>query len=606
MTSGGGQGMTAPSKGAPARRHGDAGDKGAPRRRAKPSKPNLPADLAKPASPTSQVFPSQAFPSTPSIRSSMDAFEVGSNCSSEKTLTTERQQLRPTRGDAESARKRNLATQEQQEAEKNMREFLKVVKPEWSMITSNGKSNVHRVMMKLKDIGVTDISELMRRVRANTLNMHLSDAEYLTFGEETLQALRSVGNCVRALEHLKEPHYRQMGCFAPVPVLLTKSYVQQWGQKPSSASSGSRPAKTGRRPASSSSSGGARTCTVGGAWRLSDELDDQDDGRPHTANGPSHRRRAEGDRQEGHPGGAFLHVGTGRGGAATSSMRRSSSAPQRSRNASEAAAPSRDRPRLRYAKSTTATANIAWAASRCARSSPGNRPRSATNALANTAPADSSRYPVANLREGNCGSRSGSASASANDDDALDSEAALVEVGTPQTEMEAERFQQQLATSLRAYPRVAYWRPVATEPEILAEAGVTGAWEELPGETLIVARAADQVLKEKQALEEKEFMLLQMRREGQHSATRKVIASNVRCRLREAAASDRKKEADVHLRSARIRKNLAEMKSRRKELRDVRRKAEAALLDAPPPPKEDRYDGLRSRFAGSRCERVAE
>merc|ERR1740129_927306 len=108
-------------------------------------------------------------------------------------------------------------------------------------------------MLKLKDIGVTDVSELIHRVRSNTLNMDLSEAGHTRFGEDTIEALRSEGAFVRALESLKEPHYRQMGCFAPVPVLLAKTYTLQWGghQKPSSASAGKRP--QGRRPNSSHS-----------------------------------------------------------------------------------------------------------------------------------------------------------------------------------------------------------------------------------------------------------------------------------------------------------------------------------------------------------------
>lgn len=161
--------------------------------------------------------------------------------------------------------------------------------------------------------------------------------------------------------------------------------------------------------------------------------------------------------------------------------------------------------------------------------------------------------------------------------------------------IEAERLQQ-AAMSVRSRPRNACWRAGAADAMGAEAAGRTRMWEDVPGDSVILERAVDQVLKEGQALEEKDFMYLQMRREGQHSATRRVIAANVKSRMRGAMSSNGKKTADVHVQATRIRKNLTEMKSSRKEMRSVRKNAEAELFPAEPEEPPRHFDPLRARF----------
>lgn len=487
----------------------------------------------------------------------------------------------------------HLATKEMQEAERDLREFLKVTRPEWTMLTRDGKSNAHRAMLKLKDIGVTDISELMRRVRANTLNMDLSEAGHTRFSEDTIEALRSEASFVRALEYLKEPHYRQTGCFAPVPLLLAKTYTQQWGggQRPTHKSTSTCSAQAQpqqRRPASS------RRRPAAGAWTLPEGLEDVlDNGRPPTA--PQRRDRS---------------ICSGAMQRCSSAPQGRSSTPQRPQHSVSWScsdeAPIRERPRLRYCASSRAT--TAWAGPATDTEDSTSRPRSEGSGAGRAKPlriaggkegGSSSRTASASASATVSTSASGSGSASADGDVALEFDEHPAQPAALHIEAEAERLQQALM-AIRSRPRSAAWRPAASEAVAAEQAGLTGALEETTGDSFVLARAADQVLKEMQAVEEKEGMLLQMRREGQHSAMRRVIAANANSRLRGAAPSDGKKAADVHLRAARIRKNLREMKCSRKELQSVRREAEEALFPSAAAEQKDQFHGLRSRFAHSR------
>merc|ERR1719265_1899141 len=109
------------------------------------------------------------------------------------------------------------------EAEQDLREFLKVVRPDWSAYRSEGYRDIDRVLAKLKAVGVVDIWELMQRVENNTINEDLFAAGRSCFSEDTLEQFRQQRSFLCALEHLREPYYRQVGRFAPVPQLLAKT-----------------------------------------------------------------------------------------------------------------------------------------------------------------------------------------------------------------------------------------------------------------------------------------------------------------------------------------------------------------------------------------------
>lgn len=113
------------------------------------------------------------------------------------------------------------STQGTAEEESDLRQFLKVVRPEWSCPKKHGLNDMNRALEKLKSIGVSDTRELMRRVNRNTINEDFLMAGKSRFSQETMEALRKKSPFIRALDHLKEPYVRQIGAFAPVPQLLS-------------------------------------------------------------------------------------------------------------------------------------------------------------------------------------------------------------------------------------------------------------------------------------------------------------------------------------------------------------------------------------------------
>lgn len=109
------------------------------------------------------------------------------------------------------------------EDENDLRQFLKVVRPDWSCQKGHGHKDIQRVMDKLKDIGVRDTWDLIRRVNENTINEDLSNAGHSRFSRDTVDRIRKQSSFIRSLEHTKESHYRQVGLFAPVPQMLASS-----------------------------------------------------------------------------------------------------------------------------------------------------------------------------------------------------------------------------------------------------------------------------------------------------------------------------------------------------------------------------------------------
>mmetsp|Transcript_120694 Transcript_120694/g.225518 ORF Transcript_120694/g.225518 Transcript_120694/m.225518 type:complete len:474 (-) Transcript_120694:120-1541(-) len=162
------------------------------------------------------------------------------------------------------------------EAQDELRQFLKVVRPDWSRPEKRGTARacplppVTRVIQKLQVIGVNDTAELLDRVFKNTINEELSAAGCTRFSRDTLQAIRSQASFFQSLEHLKEPSYRQIGLFAPVPQMLTGRNLRNQVLKSSNCNSGSLLPSTGRvpdmnSPQSRAGSAQRRPHTVSGA-----------------------------------------------------------------------------------------------------------------------------------------------------------------------------------------------------------------------------------------------------------------------------------------------------------------------------------------------------
>lgn len=113
------------------------------------------------------------------------------------------------------------------EQEEELRQFLKIVRPDWSCPKKRGqRAPVCKVLDKLRAIGVTDAWELMQKVTRNTINEELDAAHRRRFSRDTIDSIRAHSSFFRALEHLNEPQFRQTGHFAPVPQMLTKTSLR--------------------------------------------------------------------------------------------------------------------------------------------------------------------------------------------------------------------------------------------------------------------------------------------------------------------------------------------------------------------------------------------
>merc|ERR1712232_736736 len=88
---------------------------------------------------------------------------------------------------------------------------------------------------------------------------------------------------------------------------------------------------------------------------------------------------------------------------------------------------------------------------------------------------------------------------------------------------------------------------------------------------------AQAMLDEQRALDEKDGLFKAIRREGPHSATRAVIASNIKCQMQVDAFGNRKGSTDMHMKVHNIGKNLEEMAHARHELNRVKSRAEKAI-----------------------------
>mmetsp|Transcript_53758 Transcript_53758/g.152355 ORF Transcript_53758/g.152355 Transcript_53758/m.152355 type:complete len:421 (+) Transcript_53758:3-1265(+) len=415
----------------------------------------------------------------------------------------------------------------------------------------------------------------MRRVVTNTINMDLSEAGHSRFCDETIQALRSERSFLRALEYCREPYYRRAGIFAPVPLLLARSYAQTWGEEAARAASAAPPTagrKSPRRPASAPMKPPREPQGIDNGTNDTGSMVKLDAARPSTAL----NRRSVVNRQPGGPADSQLqrmgpcssapalvgHIAS----APSLKFCRGDSALCTEKN-EEAGLAASERPRLRFAEGRGRRRDPSRSREAprrpAARGFAGPRPPAATM--------------LAMVGRASTFSRSASASADGGDDEEVDPATALFEA-------QVERLQQATA-GLRSQPRIAAWRQPG---------GSLGSEEPgcvHPG----VARAARKVLAEGQAMEQKDNLLKQMRREGSHSTTRKVIAANIQSRLGSAADRENVKVAEVHQRCTRIRKNLEEMKFARNDLRSLKKSSQALLSEQPESIVGGLRDALNSR-----------
>jgi len=146
-----------------------------------------------------------------------------------------------------------------------------MVRPDWSATRNKSGNDVKRVIQKLKDIGVHDTWELVRRVQTHSINEAFTDAGHNRFSKETLESIKRQSAFVRALDHLKEPYYRQVGLFAPVSQLFTGTNLRVKAEKLSRAAGPDMTEHIGVRPATSGAWNAEGSGNVGG--QMSEDFD---------------------------------------------------------------------------------------------------------------------------------------------------------------------------------------------------------------------------------------------------------------------------------------------------------------------------------------------
>lgn len=125
-------------------------------------------------------------------------------------------------------RQSGLGSPMTQEAEQELRHFLKLVRPDWLNPRKVGRNDVNRVIEKLKLIGVSDTQEFIRRVTTNKINEDFLANGMPRFSRDTIDVIRKQSRFMEARDHMTEANYRQMGVFAHVPQMLaTKNLRHQ-------------------------------------------------------------------------------------------------------------------------------------------------------------------------------------------------------------------------------------------------------------------------------------------------------------------------------------------------------------------------------------------
>eukprot|EP00746_Dinoflagellata_sp_MGD_P167632 gnl/MRDRNA2_/MRDRNA2_98423_c0_seq1.p1 gnl/MRDRNA2_/MRDRNA2_98423_c0~~gnl/MRDRNA2_/MRDRNA2_98423_c0_seq1.p1 ORF type:complete len:368 (-),score=68.53 gnl/MRDRNA2_/MRDRNA2_98423_c0_seq1:51-1154(-) len=117
------------------------------------------------------------------------------------------------------------------QAQADLKQFLKVVRPEWSIAQSGGGSNLQRVVRKLNAIGIADTQTFVDRVFRGKINDELCAIDEKGFSRETLQTVKQQVPLLKALENAdKGPFLRQTGALDPARSLLSKTRLQSQSQ----------------------------------------------------------------------------------------------------------------------------------------------------------------------------------------------------------------------------------------------------------------------------------------------------------------------------------------------------------------------------------------
>lgn len=429
----------------------------------------------------------------------------------------------PTDGNSKEVSKERPPTVEE---ENDMKQLLKVVRPDWSCPKRGGHRNIDRVVEKLKDIGVFDVTELMRRVNTNRLNEDLQSHGYSRFSRDTMEKLYAKNSFMRALDHLYEPHFRQSGEFAHVPQLLSACSLR----RPQKASSGSKkedqlPARPATSDSHSPSSFGAQ-------------------GRSSTSGCARHVNAVGlGDR-----GGVFVS-GTS---SVTSSDNFSSLLGPKSdggpRQGHEGALYLRDaRPRhgrKRQSQVRPATVHSMPDLSNLHQREPRRKPSTASQA-------ETRRSDISSPRD-----TRHARSNSADSKDTTESSRHGHEIDFEALNATAGNWYR-VGDQISKQPWVAKWSHQGSDATV---------------------RRGEHMLREQEALEDRRNLFRVIESQGFASPMRHHVSSNIRNRLKEEKGYDGQSTHDTRQRCVNIRKSLGFMQASRKELSEQKRKAHDVLF----------------------------
>mmetsp|Transcript_9400 Transcript_9400/g.16670 ORF Transcript_9400/g.16670 Transcript_9400/m.16670 type:complete len:490 (-) Transcript_9400:116-1585(-) len=154
------------------------------------------------------------------------------------------------------------------EAENELRQFLKIARPDWSKPRRTGRNDVARVIAKLKAIGITDVESLIQRVETNTINEELFNNNFIPLSREALDSMRKQRAFFQGLDSVDVPNVRQVGAFDPVAQMLSR---RRLARAVTSAGRSSSPSRDRRSEDRSDGFGGLhRNNTAPGGLRRAD------------------------------------------------------------------------------------------------------------------------------------------------------------------------------------------------------------------------------------------------------------------------------------------------------------------------------------------------
>lgn len=140
------------------------------------------------------------------------------------------------------------------QGETELRQFLAIARPEWSISkrkgnsVKSGRATVKKVLGKLRDVGVYDCVSLAERIDLNTINEQLAAKGHQRFSREAIEAIKKHTYFIRSLEAADTPFIREVGNFASVPQMLSSKRIVGEQRGMSSSSSCPEGLRTKPRP----------------------------------------------------------------------------------------------------------------------------------------------------------------------------------------------------------------------------------------------------------------------------------------------------------------------------------------------------------------------